>query len=856
MAAASYEHLRGIDREVLIGLVRERGDAARSATYEHKWERQWAQWDAIHLALKDAAAGLRPTKAADSLPAWVSSVVRKQVEQLATTGSSIPFEDVRLLERVGLVELEPDDTYVLAVVGGFGYGSTRTPADALRADPELLDKIVWRFFEVEGGGQVSLTNVDKYCRPEMSWGAAIRELTDEGTLPRGAVLESCLSALNRDFSAYRAGWFSRLYVDLEPTLEEQAGHQRALLALLRSDIKATVSFAIKQLHGLSRAGLLEDADAAEALRPAVLAPAKNTAVEALRVLRQILQRRPDLTQSVIATGAAALNHPHADVQREACSLLVELEAFDAIRASVDDLAPSVRAALPERVMQGEFAVAATTGLPQVAGEASRDLVAASREDIVDRLAALLEDASDAVELELVMAGLCLIEGVEAIRPLIKRAATVLQRGPRDDVVPGWLRGQIARLILRAGGEQIPELPTANNSMRFLAHRLDEATEVLMGSRPRHPLLATPDDAAGWVSPHVLMRRLREATNQPLHHDVVAALLRLHPEGREEALAQLVEDDGQELHDVMRYALGGPPSAPRRRLARRPTLRTPAWWIAASRSRTPLDADPWLAERGLTGAGRSDPISARPVFHSKQHKWRDARGEHTGTYWNWNIDVASGSTAAASDEPTAVASQDIKLASWQGYEEFTRWQALIWPHDAEHFLIGSSNAVIIAAVWDVVEHDAVRALDALMRHPGRLGQLALTTIAAGLTAGKLDQRVVAVDTVLHLHASDRLAPAQLATGIVSFIGPGSPTRWATSLQDVARSGPAASRFVSDALTDVLPHFDSATRGLHVLLELLREELLRNDKPTADSLKPWLEKFRGGSRAAKAAVALLA
>ncbi len=859
VASASYEHLRGVDRELLLGLVRERGEVARSATYEHKWQRQWAMWNAIHLALKDAAARLRPAATSDTVPTWVSSVVKKQVEQLATTGASTPFEDVRILERVGLVELEPDDLYVLAAIGGFGYGATQRPAQALRADPELRAKIVWRLFEVEGGGQVSLANVDKFCRPEDSWEATVLELTDEGTLPRNRVLASCLSALNRDFSAYRAGWFSRLYLALEPTVEEQASHQRALVTLLRSEIRATVSFAIKQLHHLSRASLLQDADAVDGLRPAVLVPAKNAAVEALRVLRDISDRRPDLNHAVVAVAAAALHHPHADVQGEACNMLLQLEAVDVITSAADDLAPSVRAKLTDTAAKPANAPIAPNDLPHVPGEALHDLVPASTTDIVERLAALLEDASDAIELELVLAGLCTVRDTAILRPLSKRAAAVLQRGPRDDVVPWWLRGQLARLVLRAGGEQVPELPVSSNTTAFLVRRLDEVGDVVTAARARRPLLATPDHADGFVSAGTLLRRLGEVSPHHLHHDVVAALLRLHPDGRDEALQQLADGRAgtrDELYDVIRYALGGdPPPRSRRLLTRTSNVRTRAWWVAASRGRSPLDADPWLAEQGLTGAGRADPLSAAVAFRSKQHKWRDSRGERTGTSWSWKIEVAAPSTTPASDEPTATSSRDIDLAGWQANEDFTRWLALIWPHDAEHFLIDSSSPVIIAALWDVVEHDAVRAMDALMRHPGRLGPLAFTTIAAGLTAGKLDQRVVAVDTVLHFLTARRLGPEDLAAGLLSFLGPGSPTRWAASLQEVARSGQRGSTLVSDVLTIALPSFDTGARGVHALLELLREELLRAERRPDPTLLTWLQSFRGSSRAAKAAGALL-
>jgi hypothetical protein len=44
------------------------------------------------------------------------------------------FVRIRLLERLGLIALEPDDTYVLAMISAIGPNK----ADTLRADPELV----------------------------------------------------------------------------------------------------------------------------------------------------------------------------------------------------------------------------------------------------------------------------------------------------------------------------------------------------------------------------------------------------------------------------------------------------------------------------------------------------------------------------------------------------------------------------------------------------------------------------------------------------------------------------------------------------------------------------------------------
>ncbi|GAA1798455.1 DUF6493 family protein [Planosporangium flavigriseum] len=117
------------------------------------------------------------------------------------------FAGIRTVERLGLISLDHDDAYVLAMVSGLGDrwdGQARIAA--LHNDPELRETVLWRVFEIEGGGEVSIANVDKYSRLEAGWAETFRALVSDGALPRDRVLTSCLRALGRDFSAYRVAW--------------------------------------------------------------------------------------------------------------------------------------------------------------------------------------------------------------------------------------------------------------------------------------------------------------------------------------------------------------------------------------------------------------------------------------------------------------------------------------------------------------------------------------------------------------------------------------------------------------------------------------------------------------------------
>ena len=148
---------RGVAPATLYGLLARGAAEALEATYEFAWQKDRALVEVIDGALAAAADGNRAGDAAK--PRWLDGLVDRELRAASTTyWSQERFARVRLLERLGLVELEADDTYVLAMVSALGPDK----ADRLRADPDLVDRAVWRLFEVEGGGEVSLTNVDRF----------------------------------------------------------------------------------------------------------------------------------------------------------------------------------------------------------------------------------------------------------------------------------------------------------------------------------------------------------------------------------------------------------------------------------------------------------------------------------------------------------------------------------------------------------------------------------------------------------------------------------------------------------------------------------------------------------------------
>ena len=389
------------------------------------------------------------------------------------------FNGVRTVERLGLVSLDHDDTYVLAMVSGLGEPhSPHAKAAAMRGDAELRETLVWRMFEVEGGGQVSLANIDKFSHPDAGWGATFRELVADGTLPRERVLTSCLRALGRDFSAYRAAWFAQTYTSLQPTPDEIAAAQGLMLGLLRSPVSATVSFAMRYLVIVDKAGSLDEEEYVARCVPVMDVAVKTAPTTAVELAARVARRRPDLAGAVVEAVAHGLEHPHRDVQTRALAVLRALDARAAVASRLDLLEPSVHRvaadwlgeppAPPEPATQSS-----AVGRPAASGPAASDRTTA------ERAAALLAGNTDPGEIEALLASLASVAEPTDLEGVRKQARQVLAN-PR---YASSLRGSIAGLVLAATGDPGTEFDTGGH---LLGARLAEVKEIRAGKRPARP----------------------------------------------------------------------------------------------------------------------------------------------------------------------------------------------------------------------------------------------------------------------------------------------------------------------------------------------------------------------------------
>lgn len=804
-------------------------------------------------------------------PAEPAAYAEKDIRELSRRWTQRrDFVSVRLAELFHCVQLVHDDDYVLAAVGHLGGRSDTGGVRKfmLRHDDYLREHVFWRFFEVEGGGEISLANVDKYSDENHTWTDTILALVAEGTLERSRVLRSCLEALNRDFSAYRAGWFSRLHDALAPDAAEARNNQGELLRLLASNNSATTALAVRQAQLLHRAGTLDSEGFIRHAAPALAAP-KTSALKVLAILRSMAGNAAGIAGTgLFAAAQAGMDHPHHDVQRAATALLADFGRDDLLRAGSPGLSPAVSIEFAARLPR-----AASSGSPAtLASPAGTTIAEVQRQppwphpvpvpdwaesEMQEHLAMLLENPGDPVAFELALSRLASRDACELLRPLARRAAKL--GGNNENVVAELIfagadpdfRFRPPTRARRSGQDQESKVswPEDRSIVPVLYKRVREVIEILQERAEHRVLLATPTATCGWIEPAALVARFLAndaAGRDPLRFDTLAALLRLAPENRPAALEQLQKADvrpaGTEAGNAIAYALGGPPAA----------INDAAWWVAAARARAPFAIDGHLLEAGLAVAGQGHPATLCLRWKSETSTFKDGGKLRSYTWWKVKADAGPQGRASA-EFPSIIPSAADAFQVASALE--IRQSAMAFPPSTLSLAAASISWLNRAMETpDPEVEDAV--LAALEVHAGRWEGPTAELLALGLAAQRAEVRIRASE-LFALAIPERMGAEPFAAALAHCARACVLSRWAASLADAAGISGSAATATREVLAHLLPRLERAQHGVGKLLGVYLEECIRaHVPPESAELRAWLKGFSGTSIAARNAKGLLA
>ena len=769
----------------------------------------------------------------------------------------------RRLAREALIERPECDEYILGMLSTrFQPDHQKTVHDALLADQGLLEWEVWRLFEVEGAGELSLAAHDKYSHETRTWEAALRRLAEEGRLDRSRLLDASLEALSRDFAQFRVGWYSRFHDSLEPDIEERAARAIQYLRLLGSSIPPTVSFALSALTLLDAGGRLEPQDVVSHIGPALAARAKASVLMALRLLGSAAERRPELRSDVALLAASALSHESPEIQKAALEIIDTVGASDnqALRKTLASFASSVAPSLRKRLARWTATpIVAEVVEPRPAAASISRLDAAraitpiaSLGELVDRFGFVLENEHEIEEVERVLDGVSRFASwnspdlASRLRPLAKRAATLRSRGAIHDRP---IQSELARTAISWATRRV-EPSTVRTSFKssvptFFSCRVEALLERV-ASQVSRPLISTPTHQGGWIDARLFVGKLNEwqvAGDVPDIYDQVLGLLRLAPDARGEALQRAVDLEG-ELGSAVRHALGS---------SGEKVGKAAALWIAAARARDARGDDPRVESR--------HPGLGPDAGHAACYEWRVV-ARTSGEYTFRRVAVKVGPPL-----PRSVPESHLSVLLHQPegiggvHESVVRWACSLWPAQRDAVYSRAVQQISENLGWDEVAWQDRSYFEPLLDSHSVFSPMAILLLAIGLATKEPGQSGLATDVFIEGISDGRLDASELGTCMGKLFPTGLITirRWVTTLGGASRLSPDHANAVCVVLQRTLRGGGKTPpRDVSLLLELLHELMIELEIGVTDAdARSFLEGCaKKGGKASKLAKSLLA
>jgi hypothetical protein len=809
----------------------------------------------------DAVAGVL----ADRRPDWLADFVGRRLTAEWSFGIDC-WLLARRLVRLGAIGRPDVPQYAVKMPMSLWHVSWHhqteslrldmTPAQALLADPELLEDEVWRLFTVpDVGRELERMDRDRVLTSdgvEMTgvWADSLAGLSEQGHLDRGRLLDATLDAFSRDFAPNRVAWYAAFHDRLAPTLDEMAARAGRYLGLLAVGAKPGVSLGQRACGTLLDAGRLAPAEFLAASGPALLFPQKSVATAQLKLLARVASRQPEFRARALATAAQAFGHQREDVQEAAVKLLArhglpggpeqaEILAQSAALSPV--LAPAAAAlglAAPTAV---SCPVPEVTAQPDPA-PGDRMPPVEDPGELVELLTQLMEDWSDAVAVERALAGAVRLATLPADQrarlaaPLLKRAeqrAGEEWSGPFSGVRPA---SDLARLVQAWGTGLVPRVDrsdrphddwgsgsrqtvdrsgTASAVAGILTARIWEAVHLIGQGRPVS-LLAEPASVRGAVDPDHLLGRLAAWAGAPAaalpRHDLEVALLRLPP--------------GLDHSFWSAWARAHPTSA---RAARR-----------AYQAR--LDR---LSFESVVG----EPAGG-PYYHRAAHMHVLARltapAGDTASSHCWSL-------LTALDQPRH--DHHPLYCAWRSYDPradsvVTAWPMLCpWQPDlAAAHLLGPLSEGLLPG-----RSPATAAVESLGRPGHALGPVGHLALLTALASAEPDTRVAAAGTWIHAAGDGRIDPQQAGAALVTGVAGGAfkLSRVAEALGHAALDPVAGRRIVETTFAAAAQLIPARPANLQHLLELAGRISAATGQPPPPAALTELARQPGNSRLVTAA-----
>jgi hypothetical protein len=853
-------------------------------------------------------------------PAWLTQWVEADFAGGWRWGQMLT-ETVREWIRQGICDRPTVDEFPARIAHDLVCAAryARNPEGPSRSvfltEPDLMAYIP-DFFRID----CSAFKKDQYS----SYGkGTVRTLSDEfasliaeGHLGREVIIDLTLEGLASEkvLRNSKSGMIEFLGL-LGATSHEKAARQDRLLALLQSPVPHVRVFAIKEVAGLEKAGVL-DAALAEQEVPLIFSQeGKSAAMTALKLLDRMAKQAkkakisPDGALAAIIEG---LRHASEDVQGKAIAMLaanaksLSPQHWDLIASYSDFVAPTQHTALQGLLAKSGTAtpapLAAAPPLPASYAPLRRALMEAKVLDDANRIASITDldtliaailraveyvDSPD--DIERIIDGISRLadqhpaDFERRIAPLRQRieadnrkgnSLTAVQRTrieyPSDVVallVNVWI-GQIDAAAIDA-----PYEPASYHPFLPMKAHLRALCDAVARRKPT-PLLSFPTHRGGWIDPREWVARLQVRTySKP---DLLRSLARLAPDHRAEALANAATLKG-DTGRIARFALGGD--------------EWPGWltwndydlWITAARCRDPLADwsdlatklridDPW--------PGGAKPALYHPhiatfvwgvrnnlavhfkalddLRHAGSESWQPRSDRHSmaGGYAGSPEESFAKARTIEARPFAAAASYPEEAQGWAyGMIWVQQWLSYQCPLDVRAACLKGAQQ---AYTWIDERNPELRGyFDVLFDRHRPWGEEGHALAIIGLMVREPEASGLAIDALAHGIDHGLFDPGIFAELLTRFEAGGwmKLNRLASALARVVAISPTHAAAISQGLQAWLTSFDLSKRGAHEVLAVLDQAHAAMIMAVNSELADKLRQLQGASKTARLAKSIL-
>jgi len=843
----------------------------------------------------------------DWLPTWVDTLLEEGVEHWCF---------VHALVQSGLCprpEQKPD--YIMQLIRAFDqYGEKGKRIGRLRDrlldHPEVLEDLIWSFFELEEAGN-RLSWHDAYAgpsglmvearsgrdgHPEHRWDHTLVALSREGRIPRARLLDASLDAMGHD-TLRSSGWYAQFHGLLQPTVAERVERIDRYLRLVDLRQASALEVAYDALDALLKAGKLPVDRVAERVGGLVPARPKSTVKRFLKLLDAGAGQQPAAKRAVARAAADALQHESPEVHDAAIGMIERLgdRGDKELARRLSELLPLVAASQRTRLETwlGLRSTGANTPV-------SDEFVARA-----ERLERAFSELAGVPEALAAVRGGTPAPGLQRLGdPRIPRLDPDRQVRPiesLDELIDTFLRvlegtvdleeaDRVLDGVSRFCAEHPPDFGSRTASLRKRASDLLSQKDAFdQMPLPFSGRVAVADFCAlalMWIdradfsveNGPVSLTELVPTDWWQLDFSGYRALGRFHSrrlfeigkrarEGRSTPLLAMPTHGGCWIDPracVRRMKRHGPTShydfvQALLRLA--PDGRSDALKEAAALDGEQGDALRYAlggeVEIGTTAAYWIAAARSRAPYDDdpRVEARHPGLGPNAGLAARFSVRVEHGALRLERTPPMPSRTADDLPTVLMLASHCDGWDAAVWPAAADSFFVLQAKRLpmVMESVGTFWQGDWRTLLDP----DAPLGPVSRAMIALGMSLRNPAIARLAQDALIAALDDGRLDGPSLAEMLTTFIAHGKlkPARWLKALTECARVSPLHAQAVRVAVDGVIPALPADSRVLPAALEMLLELCIESGQP-AMACRPTLEGPTGSGRTARLAHRLLA